>query len=84
MTEALERVIAEQQRRIDQLDASLGRANQSLGDAFRRQEEIADAAFLLLFEPSSESYQRNMREKLRAAGFCLHCERFVCECGDDE
>lgn len=85
MSEALERVIAEQQKEIDRLKA-LERSN---ADAWRRENErnerFMEAFWLYWRAPNDAMYKRGMHFALIEQGWCLLCERQMnwCECDYD-
>lgn len=81
MSAALERVIAEQQEKIDRLE----RAQDSNGKEWLRQhertEKLVRAAFGMLNFP--KEYRSEMLNVLVEQGWCVGCEleTHFCECG---
>lgn len=80
MSEALTRVIAEQQKEIDRLK-SLELYNikgwQSNNEAV---EKLAMWAFSVLANPESPECHFELKRALMAMGFCPTCEVRPCEC----
>lgn len=98
MSTALERVIAEQQAKIDRLEARLDsdleyarRAQESLLEIFQRAASVADWWKLrdCWKDDKSREWQEfvvmrlALRTSLREYGFCATCHSMTCECGDD-
>jgi hypothetical protein len=88
MSEALTRVIAEQQSKIDNLEIIIASKNKSLESTFKRQDELFEAwARLLDSEEGSEEYRRlrhEVRMQILETGYCLRCYNFSCECNYEE
>ncbi len=80
MSEALERVIAEQQKTIDQLRN--WQKNQI--ESWHRQntlvDDLAASAFLALNFPDQPGCQAELKKSIVAMGFCPVCEGRPCEC----
>jgi hypothetical protein len=85
MSQALERVIAEQQAKIDNMEKLIDGQNKSLNAVFTRHDELFEAMARLV--ESDEKDQPNLRRKVRLemmdAGWCFGCYNFVCECDHD-
>lgn len=91
MSEALERVIAEQQANIDQMRAIIASQQKDLNTVFTRHEELFHA-FVVLIDadvPDKSDHAKwkayhemrwAARLKMVEAGFCVRCYNFVCEC----
>lgn len=97
MSEALERVIAEQQKEIDRLRT----LDKNSGEHFRKEyEEKMDfyaevwrvVTFLIpdkIRETFPEETKRinamlwRLKEKMEGNGFCTRCASFYCECHED-
>lgn len=83
MSEALTRVIAEQQSEIDQWKS---RDKYNL-DAWARENEkreaLVSAVFSYLNYPDAPGVQESLFEALRGYGYCLTCECSDCECDYD-
>lgn len=83
MSEALTRVIAEQQAEIDQWKS---RDKYNL-DAWVRENEkreaLVSAVFLYLHYPHAPHSRQSVLEALRGYGYCLACECSDCECDYD-
>ena len=97
MSEALERVIAEQQAHIDHMKTVITNQQRDLNTVFTRHEELFEAWAALLGaqlpkcspDPKDDVFKayNNQRWKVRVlmteAGFCMSCHRFICECEAD-
>ena len=95
MSSALERVIAEQQDRVDSLTAHLESAQKSSAHVWKQHEELFDALarFLDADIPLDRSdvdrakkYLKQRHELTLAVldcGYCLRCRDFICHCGED-
>lgn len=91
---SLERIIAEQQEKIDQLNIGNKKLIERSANVFKRNEELFEAwARLLDAEPADrdgdpakwESYRalkHEVRMQMLDAGYCLRCYNFICECED--
>lgn len=83
MTEALTRVIAEQQAEIDRLKARDKSNLESWIRENRLHQQLVEATLILMNYPA-ESYARvRVQDALRAYGWCLTCECRPCECQED-
>lgn len=91
---SLERVIAEQQAKIDQLTSMVESQNKSLATMWSKHGALFECVAQLLdadLPPFTDkdmhrqyfSLARELRLKLMEIGFCPRCYRFLCECGDD-
>lgn len=91
---ALERVIAEQQEKIDWLTGDLKRAHETAETLWTRHNELFEAIARLLdydypINPTEQQWsqfcklQHEVRMQMRDTGYCLRCYNFVCECDDD-
>jgi hypothetical protein len=80
MSEAFERVIAEQQREIDRQKSVIDQNNKYLEKNFKQREKLKDAVFLFINAPNNYEYRNELREELRNQGWCLSCEQMPCEC----
>lgn len=80
MSEALVRVIAEQQATIDRLKRQIDQNNVYLQQNFRQREKLKDYVFLVLNEPQNAEYRQELKEVLREQGWCLVCEQMPCVC----
>lgn len=97
MSEALTRVIAEQQQIIDGLKMQIEAANKGANQAFKRHEELFEAWARFLDadipkcspDPQSDVFKSFMdlrhevRMQMMESGYCLRCYNFVCECDDE-
>ena len=95
MSSALERVIAEQQDRVDSLTAQLESAQKSSAHVWKQHKELFDALarFLDAGIPLDRSdvdrakKYLKQRHELRLAvldcGYCLRCRDFICHCDED-
>lgn len=83
MSEALERVIAQQQKQIDDLKLR----DQFNVDAWhrehKRQERFMDTFWLFFNSPSDKQAHWAMRMLLAEQGWCTRCQQNPCECGDE-
>ena len=82
MSEALARVIAEQQAVIDRLKLSIEQNITYTQKNFRQREELKDAVFCSMNSPGNDMYKSALRDTLRNQGWCLQCEQMPCECDD--
>ncbi len=91
MSEALERVIAEQQANIDQMREIIASQQKDLKTVFTRHEELFHAFATLLDAdvPDKSDHAKwkayhemrwAARLKMVEAGYCVHCYNFICEC----
>jgi VIT1/CCC1 family predicted Fe2+/Mn2+ transporter len=83
MSQALERVIAEQQARIDLLMSQISHGIDISIRANAQIEDIAKQAFVMLSHPNkSEKLEcrHALKTALRNFGYCLTCECLPCEC----
>ena len=80
MSEALERVIAEQQKGIDRLRLM----EKNNADRWQHENEsverMALAAFSVLNHPESPECHFELKQAVMAMGFCPRCEWRPCEC----
>lgn len=94
MSEALERVIAEQQAHIDHMKSVIASQQQDLNTVFTRHEELFHAFAVLIDANVSDKSDHAQwkayhemrwaaRVKMLEAGFCVRCYNFICECDDD-
>lgn len=86
MSEALERVIAEQQKKIDGMGKLIDSQAKSLNTVYTKHDDLFDV-FAKLVE-ADERYrivglQERARLRMMDAGFCFGCHSFVCECDHD-
>jgi len=80
MSEALARVIAEQQAEIDRFKA---REQSSIKDwkrAYEKEEKLMSAVFSFLNSKYTHEDQMRMRQTIMETGWCLQCEVNPCEC----
>ena len=91
---SLERVIAEQQTKIDQLTSLVDEQNKSLATMCSKHEALFENVACLLeadLPPFTDkemhrSYfrlNREIRLQLMDCGFCPRCHGFSCQCGDE-
>ena len=94
MSEALIRVIAEQQNIIDGLKANIEASSRISTQEFKRREELFEAwAKLLHFDITGNAtdeqwakfskIRHECRMQMINNGYCLLCYNFVCECDYD-
>lgn len=80
MSEALERVIAGQQKEIDRLRLMEKNNNERWQHENKSVERMALAAFSVLNHPESPECHFELKQAVMAMGFCPHCEWRPCEC----
>ena len=87
MSEALERVIAEQQAKIDGLGKLIERQQKSLNTVFTQHEELFEAMARFIAADDNDEHKHKYRIKARIGmletGWCFGCYSFVCECDHD-
>ncbi len=94
MSEALERVIAEQQARIDRLEKQLKATDLNIMDRHRKGEIFATAvvnyqASALRWMPATQEMKekwlaanKHLRQEMKDFGFCVDCGCLdYCQCG---
>lgn len=84
MSEALTRVIAEQQAEIDQLKARDKLNLESWMRENRLHEQLVEATLGLMNYPDAPYAKQRVQDALRAYGWCLTCECRPCECWENE
>ena len=84
MSEALERVIAEQQKEIDRLRLVEKNNNERWQHENKAVERLALAAFSVLNHPESPECHFELKQAVMAMGFCPRCEWRPCECREDD
>jgi len=82
MSEALERVIADQQLKIARLTEMVDRNHITLEYNYKELVELKDAAFSVMNAPNNYAYRQTLRETLTKQGWCLSCEQMPCECDE--
>lgn len=82
MSEALERVIAQQQKEIDQLRLAAARNTESWHRQNAAVDRVAHAAFVAINHPEDFEIRNQLRHSLVALGFCPRCEARPCHCDD--
>ena len=95
MSSALERVIAEQQDRVDSLNTQLESAQKSSAHVWKQHEELfetlakfldADLPLDRLDVDRAKKYLKQRHELSLAVldcGYCQRCRDFICHCGED-
>lgn len=83
MSEALERVIAEQQTQIDRLKKSIDQYQTYAQQNIKSKERMAHAAFGLINAPTNHDAMWALKMELQAQGWCTFCESSPCECEHD-
>ena len=86
MSEALERVIAEQQAKIDHMEKVIEGQNKSLNTVFTRHDELFEAMARLVEadEKDWRTLSRKVRLEMMDAGWCFGCYSFACKCDHDD
>ena len=82
MSEALERVIAEQQKEIDHLRERLDSSYRTLNKNHADYVALKDAAFGAMDWPDDTRYRMALRDALRGQNWCLTCRECPCECDE--
>jgi len=94
MSEALSRVIEEQQKRIDDLLEGNKKLIERSARVFKQNEELFEAMVRLLdYDLPSDnitdkqwadycSLKHEVRMQMIDAGYCVRCYDFVCECNE--
>jgi hypothetical protein len=94
MSEALNRVIEEQQKRIDDLLEGNKKLIDRSARVFKQNEELFEAmAKLLDYDLPSDnitdkqwadyfSLKHDVRMQMIDAGYCVRCYQFICECDE--
>lgn len=80
MSEALERVIAEQQAKIDRLEKQLFVKDNGWINHNKKLETFCESVFGILNHPQSEMMRLNVKHGLIGFNYCLTCEQAPCEC----
>jgi len=83
MSDALERVIAEQQKEIDYLKLRDHRNTEQWLREHKRQERFMDALWPFFNHPSDKQAHWAMRMLLAEQGWCVTCQQNPCECDDE-
>ena len=83
MSEALERVIAEQQKEIDRLNKHIDQYQTYAQQNLKSRERMAATAFDFINEPTSHDRMWALKLELQAQGWCVFCEASPCECDHD-
>ena len=87
MTAALERVIAEQQARIDRLETAAHLHAQGWAKHHAKLEQFMnDAIAFVNYHKDAEkwpSVESDFRESIMRMGWCMECECNPCECDHD-
>jgi hypothetical protein len=82
--QALDRVIAEQQKEIDRLRLMEKNNAERWQHENKSVERMALAAFGVLNHPESPECHFELKQAVMAMGFCPLCEWRPCECGDED
>ena len=84
MSEALERVIAEQQKEIDRLRLMEKRNIEAWQRENAKVEHLAMWAFSVLNHHESPECHFELKKAVMDMGFCPRCECRPCECDDHD
>ncbi len=84
MSEALERVIAEQQKEIDRLRLTEKHNIEAWQRENAKVENLAMWAFSVLNHPESPECHFELKKAVMDMGFCPRCECRPCECDDHD
>jgi hypothetical protein len=82
-TEALQRVIAEQQKEIDRLKLHDKMNSEQWLREHKRQERFMDAFWPFFDNPSDKQARWAVRMLLAEQGWCARCQQNLCECDDE-
>lgn len=82
MSEALERVIAEQQEKIDKLTVRTERLSKDVIWRAQQNQDLAMACFGVIDNSVCDDYITILRDKVREQGYCLSCRKTFCVCDD--
>ena len=86
MSEALTRVIEEQQATVDALRKQLDSAHETLNTMWTQHEELFGYFARLLDAPppghdvAYNKLRHQCRLQMLEAGYCMTCYNFICEC----
>lgn len=80
MSEALERVIADQQKVIDRLTKMHETNMGHWTSENKKREAMAEAVFGVLQFPESPECHYALKQAIMAYGYCMECECLPCEC----
>ena len=80
MSQALERVIAEQQKEIDALKAREKYSIEAWAKEHAKREAMVSATFSYLNFPDAPHARTMVLDAIRAWGYCTICECSPCEC----
>lgn len=83
MSQALERVIAQQQAEIDQWKARDKSNIEAWAREHKQREALASAVFTHLNYPDAPESRTNVLLALAKWGYCFSCESSPCECDYD-
>jgi len=83
VSEALERVIAEQQKEIDHLKLRDQRNIEEWVREHERLERFMGAFWLFFNSPDDKQAHWAMRMLLAEQGWCVRCQVNPCECDDE-
>lgn len=93
MSAALERVIAEQQARLDHMKQVIEDNNKQLQYQYKKEKEIYEllaCVVAIKIRCATEEHHKtwmDYRQKVRIYmlenGWCFNCRSFSCECNDD-
>jgi exonuclease VII large subunit len=94
---SLERIIAEQQQKIDDLTIGNKKLIERAANVFKRNSDLFEvwARFLDADHPTQEQIdeghsiskiyfdlRHEVRMQMMEAGYCLRCYEFICQCED--
>ncbi len=82
MSVVFERVIAEQQEKIDSQQKQIDYQRNENGKLHRSMQSLVAEVFVLLNNPGDQGVRDSMRLELVKRGYCLQCEEVrpcVCE-----
>lgn len=83
MSDALERVIAEQQKEIDHLKLRDKMNTEQWLREHKSRERFMDAFWVFFNSPDDKQAKWALRMVLAEQGWCVTCQQNPCECGDE-
>ena len=80
MSAALERVMAEQQEKIDKLTVRAERLTKNVIWRVQQNHDLVIACFGVIDNSERDDYIAILRDKVREQGYCLSCRKTFCAC----
>jgi len=79
---AFERVIAEQQEKIDKLTVRAERLTKDVIRQVQLNQDLAMACFGVIDNSTCDDYVTILRDNVREQGYCLNCREISCVCDE--